>query len=323
MRVLQIRAFIPGLGDVDLLGSPPLEAAAKRGSQDSKDSRPFAMGGVFLVPYANRVRGTLLPDGRAIETEVAGRTMRLPANWHGHKAGAELHAIHGLILDTAMNSVREEKAANGSTATGLLRAGDFGGHWTGNTDLTFHLALTPTAVDLHVTATNTGDDVVPMGIGWHPYFLVLSKHREQARLHIPAHARSLVNNYDDVFPTGQPAPVRATEYDFSAPGGRALGNAYLDDNFTDLVRQPDGSLVCEIVDAAVAHGLRVTGTSPEIKSIQVYAPPDKQFVALEPQFNLADPFNRAAWGDRDTGMVALDPGQSVSYHVRLELFIPA
>ncbi|HEV2618239.1 MAG TPA: hypothetical protein VGU63_16690, partial [Candidatus Acidoferrales bacterium] len=59
-----------------------------------------------------------------------------------------------------------------------------------------------------------------------------------------------------------------------------------------------------------------------IKAIQAYAPPDKDFIVLEPQFNLADPFNTTIWGHRNTGMDWLTPGQSVSWHVRLELFIP-
>jgi galactose mutarotase-like enzyme len=45
-------------------------------------------------------------------------------------------------------------------------------------------------------------------------------------------------------------------------------------------------------------------------------------VAIEPQFNLADPYNQI-WGKRNNGMVLLQPGQSVSRRVRLELFTPA
>jgi aldose 1-epimerase len=45
-------------------------------------------------------------------------------------------------------------------------------------------------------------------------------------------------------------------------------------------------------------------------------------VVVEPQFNLADPFG-AEWGpDVDTGMAILEPGESVVYSARLELFIP-
>jgi galactose mutarotase-like enzyme len=130
-----------------------------------------------------------------------------------------------------------------------------------------------------------------------------------------------MNNYDDSFTTGKRVPVTGTPYDFSAPGGRALGNQYLDDNFSNLQYDPSGQTVSEIIDPAAKYGLRLTTLSPRIKSIQVYAPPQKNFVAIEPQFNLPDPYNKN-WGDTDTGMVLLQPGQSVTWHVRLELFTP-
>ena len=62
----------------------------------------------------------------------------------------------------------------------------------------------------------------------------------------------------------------------------------------------------EIIDPAAKYGLRVTALSPEIKAIQVYAPPERNVVAIEPQFNLADPYSKS-WGKTDTGMVMLQP----------------
>jgi hypothetical protein len=67
--------------------------------------------------------------------------------------------------------------------------------------------------------------------------------------------------------------------------------------------------------------MRIRGLSPELKTVQVYAPPDKAFAAIEEQFNFADPFS-SVWKGMDTGMVTLRPGQSVTWKVRLELFTP-
>jgi galactose mutarotase-like enzyme len=130
-----------------------------------------------------------------------------------------------------------------------------------------------------------------------------------------------MNNYDDTFVTGQRVTARGTPYDFSVKGGRALGDQYLDDNYSALERAPDGSTVSEIIDPEANYGLRLTTLSSEIRSIQVYAPPKKNFVAIEPQFNFPDPYNRA-WGNVNTGMVTLKPGESVEWSVRLELFVP-
>jgi galactose mutarotase-like enzyme len=202
-----------------------------------------------------------------------------------------------------------------------LHAGNFGGHWLSNCYVTVEVTLKNDEFDLLVTARNDGREPLPMGIGWHPYFVLPGGDRQQVKLHLPSQTRAIMNNYDDTFVTGERVSVKDTPYDFSAPGGRVLGTQYLDDNFSDLVRSADGSTVSEIIDPAAKCGLKLTTLAPGIKSIQVYAPPNKNFVALEPQFNLPDPYSKD-WRNTDTGMVLLQPGQSTYWRVRLGLFIP-
>ena len=161
-----------------------------------------------------------------------------------------------------------------------------------------------------------------MGIGWHPYFVLPSGNRRQAKLAIPAKERALVDNYDNVFPTGKLVPLTGTPYDFSVPGGAPLGELFLDDCFVNLQKNAQGQSTAEIIDPAAKYGIRIRSLSPEISAVQVYAPIDKSFVALEPQFNWADPFS-PVWGAKaNTGMVTLQPGQTVTYSVQLELFVP-
>lgn len=326
MNLLQVKAYIPGLGDADLVSAPSLPEA-KRVFEDPADSfgnKSFSIGGAFLLPYANRIRGRLSTDGKTIETTIAGKEIHLPANWKGKNPGAEIHAMHGLILASHFDHVRHENGAAGSTISASLRGGDFGGHWPSKTDVNIRIILKNHSLDLSVTAKNSGNEMLPMGIGFHPYFRLSSGERSQARLHLRAKLRALVNNYDDVFPTGELVRVKGTAYDFAAVGGVALGpSLFMDDCFTDLQRNANGHAVVEIADPAAKYGLRIAALSPEIKAIQVYAPQDKQFIAVEPQFNLADPFNVKIWANRNTGMISLRPGQSVKWRVRLELFIPA
>jgi galactose mutarotase-like enzyme len=114
--------------------------------------------------------------------------------------------------------------------------------------------------------------------------------------------------------------VQGTKYDFTASNGKPLDEIFLDDNFSRLSRS-SGKVVVNLIDPAANYGLHIQGLSNDIKTVQVYAPPDKPFVAIEEQFNFADPFS-PVWGNFDTGMVILDPGQSVTWTVRLELFTP-
>jgi galactose mutarotase-like enzyme len=321
MNLYQITANVPGKGEIPIFFDLPDQFTT--GPDDTTGDRSFLGGGAFLVPYPNRIRGKLSADGKTLTAEWHGKTLSLPANWAGKNPGAEPHAMHGLILKTPAESLSTETTADGQTQTGVIHAGDFGGHWPSKTDLSFTIALTGGAVDTTITAKNVGDEDEPMAIGWHPYFAIPSGDRKQARLHVPGEKLALVNNYDDVFPTGELVPVKTYEggkYDYTAPEGKALGDAFLDDNFSTLQRT-DGNVDVKLIDPAAAYGIHILGVSPEIKTVQVYAPPTKQFVAIEEQFNFGDPFGKE-WKGLDTGMVTLKPGQSVTWHTRLELFVP-
>ena len=322
MDVLQIKAYLPGKGETDLLNSPSLEDAARLLGKDNDvfGNQVFKFGGAILLPFANRIRGEVAPDGKTITAMIAGRKVILPANWSGNNPGAEKHAIHGLMQRSHFQNVITRSGAQESAVTATLNAGNFDGHWLSDTDVEVQTVLSYDAFDLTVTAKNVGPRPLPMGIGWHPYFVHPGGDRQEVRLHLPSETRAVVNNYDDSFPTGRRIPVKGTDYDFSAPDGRALGTQYLDDNYS-VLNYDQGKTVTELIDPGAKYGLRLITLTPKIKSIQVYAPPDKNFVAIEPQFNLPDPYNKN-WGNLGNGMVLVQPGESVTWRVRLELFTP-
>ena len=323
MNMFQVTAAIPGKGEIPLLRSPSLADAPKILSGTGKDesgSASFGLGGAFLIPYPNRILGTLSPDGKSVITQWRGHTLALPANFPSKRPGGPVVAIHGLITKAKVEDLQTQTTADGQTVTGVIHAGDFGGHWLSDTDLNFTIALTGDGVETTITAKNVGKELEPMSIGWHPYFVIPSGHRAQARVHIPATMMAIVNNYGDAFPTGQLKPVKGTEYDYTAPDGVALDDHFLDDNFSHLQRT-NGAADVKLIDPESNYGLTVSALSPEIRTIQVYSP-KTAFVAVEPQFNYVDPFGKE-WKGMDTGMVTLRPGQSVTWKVRLELFTPA
>jgi galactose mutarotase-like enzyme len=324
MMTLQVTAHLPGRGETDLIAAPALAAARDYFDQNPEPfpgNRSYLIGGAILLPYANRIRGRLAPDGKTIETGILEKTVRLPANAGGRRPGAERYAMHGLLLASKADEVRRETTAEEDRVVGTFQAGDFDGQWLSATAVHCENVLRSDSFTLTVTARNVGGETLPMGIGWHPYFALPSGHRRQARLHLPARRRILVNDYDEVLPTGDMVPVAGTPYDFSMPDGREMGDLYLDDCFVGLVRSGDGRAAAEIVDPEAAYGLRVVALSPAIQAIQVYAPPQATFIVVEPQMNRADPFG-AEWGDADTGMALLAPGESAVYSARLELFTP-
>jgi galactose mutarotase-like enzyme len=323
MNLFDITASIPGHGRVPVLVHPGLAEAAARlngGPGDEFDNAGFSFGGAFLVPYPNRVRGRLSADGRAIITYWRGHPITLPANWRGSRPGAEPHAMHGLILGAAAENVKTVSSPDGRTLTATIHAGDFGERWFSRTDLDFTFSLAGDAIELAVTAHNVGPETEPIAIGWHPWFAIPSGERGQAVLALPAtQVADVGGDYDNVFPTGKLLPVRGTRYDLTR--GAALGDSFFDDCFTGL-RRSEGNAAVTLADPAANYGLRLLAVVPEIRAFQVYAPPGRQRIAIEPQFNLGDPFGEQ-WKGTDTGMVTLAPGASVTWKVRLELFTPA
>jgi aldose 1-epimerase len=325
MNFFQVGAYLPGKGNINLIASPLLEDAEKTlagGADDPYGNKSFGLGGAILVPYANRIRGKQSADGKTIDIEIARKPVSLPANWRGKTPGAEKLAMHGMMLDSKFEDVNVTNNADESHIDGTFHARNFGGHWPSSADVSVRTTLRDSSVEMEVTVKNVGQEALPVGVGWHPYFAIPSGDRQQARLHVPATHRVIVNNYDDVFPTGKIVPTVGSTYDFNAAGGAPLRTQFLDESFIDLKRQPDGSVVAEVIDPASDYGLRVIAVSKEISAIQTYSPVDKSFVAIEPQFNLADPYGKE-WGKTQTGMVNVKPGDSVTYHVRLEMFQPS
>jgi len=322
MEVLQVTANFPGKGNINVFSSPDLAGIKQKldAEDDENGDLGYRLGAAFLVPYPNRIRGKLSADGKTLTTEWNGHTLTLPANNIGKLPTAERHAMHGLILKAKTDDVKVQNVTGGSEITGIIHAGDFGGHWLSKTDLAVKISLTAENVDVSIDAKNVGGENEPIAIAWHPYFNLPSGDRSQVRIHIPGETIAEIDGYDNVFPTGKILPVAGTRFDLRAPEGVALGTNFFDDNWNHL-QWNKGAATVRIIDPAAHYGIEVIGLSPEIKAIQMYAPPTAQFVAIEHQYNFANPFGKE-WGSTNTGMVTLKPGASTRWHVRLHVFVP-
>jgi len=319
---LQIHARTPRFGELALLATPPMDEACAALDADASESgnASFSFGGALLVPFANRVPGELVDGGRRIRTRIGDKLVELAANWGGKRPGAARYAMHGLILRRRWDSHTIDTIDATTTLRGVLAAGDFGCGWPSSTSLAFEYSIAHDALSLVVTAKNVRGERTPIGIGWHPYFALPSADRTAARLSVPARERVVVNDPDELLPTGEIVPVADSEYDFTQDGGRELGSIALDDCFTALRRDARGVATAAVIDARGGYGLRIEARSPAIRAFQVYAPVDEAYVVVEPQYNLADPFG-AVWDGRDTGMAWLEPGASTTYAVRLSIFV--
>ena len=315
MNVFQITANIPGKGEVQLLKSPSVAEAASQLNGTGPDefgSLNHSFGGAFLIPFSSRIGGELSPDGKTVNANWQGQAIHLPMDFMGK------YAVHGLINQAQAEDLHTLATTDGETVTGLIHAGDFGGHWLSNTDLYFTIALTGQAVEVTVTAKNVGHASEPMAVGWHPYLAIPSGDRSQARVHIPAAMRAEVDAIDGRT-TGRLLPVKGTSYDFQPPDGAPLVAA-MNTNFSHLTRTR-GVVDAWLSDPKWNYGIRVEGLSPQINTVHLYSPNNNTFAAIEEQFNFQDPFGEE-WRGMDTGMVTLRPGESTTWKVRLTLFAP-
>jgi galactose mutarotase-like enzyme len=156
-------------------------------------------------------------------------------------------------------------------------------------------------------------------MGWHPFLRILSGDRSQARVHLPATLYTVVDTIDGR-PTGELRNVENSPKDYRAASGAVMPAASTSVNFSSIERTA-GSIDAWLSDPKANYAIRVRGLSPEIHTLHLWSAKDDTFCAIEEQYNYMDPFG-PEWNGMDTGLVALKPGESTEWHVRLELFDP-
>jgi galactose mutarotase-like enzyme len=305
MNVLQIKAYVPGKGEVDLMASPSVADAAAAMTKKGKDANgqaSLAMGGAFEAPWAGRMQNSTWH----------GRALALPADAKGGTAEG------GLLLANAATSSNSTALPDGGQAQATFHG--FGDRWPSKTEITVTVLLSSHTVDLTMIARNTGDAPEPVGIGWRPRFSVLNGDRAQMRLRVPAESRVEVRDRQKGLPTGVLLPVAGTPFDLSARDGVRLGNTPLDECFAALQQGLlENGPVAELSDPAGGYKLRMTALSSTIQAMRVIAPAGANFVSIGPQFNYPDPLGHEWEKSGSTGMVVLQPGETTQWKVRLEI----
>jgi len=318
MNLLQLTAYLPGTGVVPLLDAPEtdqINPLLTNADADRNGAVTAGFGGAFLLPFDSRITGTLSGDGRNITIPWQGNTLKLPVD----APGTSPVASKGLFNAQAATSVEVDALPDGEMATAIFEPGDFDGSWPSTTRVTVVVTLARKAIDLTVTASNTGDQPEPMAIGWQPFLAIPSGHRSELLLHLPQSEH--VQTGADALPTGKLQSVDGTPFDFTAHDGSSLNRTALDDSFTSLKSSlVENGPTAEIRDRAAQYGLRITPLTSSIKVFHVAAGTSKPILSISPRMSLDDPFSKR-W-QQETGVVKLAPGDSVEWHVRLEIFLP-
>lgn len=305
MNVLQIHAFIPGMGETDLLASPSVDgatAAMTGKAADSGGRYSLNAGGAFEVPWAGRIWSS--------SAEWEGHAIMLPPSnspWDG-----------GLMLAAPSDSSNTSALPDGGQAEATFHG--FDALWPSTLDLKVSALLSGHTIDLTVIARNTGSTAEPVGIGWRPRFAIQNGALARLRLHVPGESLVERGGQRNTAPTGRLIPVAHSAFDFNSPNGAKLPEGGADLYFTDLEQGVmDNGPATELIDMLNGYKLRITALSPEIKVMHVTMPADGSYLSIDPQFNCPDPFGHEWDKTKETGMVVLQPRQSTEWKVRLEI----
>ncbi len=322
MNTLQITAYLPGKGEVPLLsGASVAQAAVSMDGQgtDANGGASLRFGGAIEAPWAGKIYGLPSPDGTRIFTQWRGRSLALPVTTPEVSGAAT--SVGGMMLAIPSDSMSSSVMPDGGETQAVFEAGSFGDRWPSTTEVTTTILLSSHVLDLRVNARNTGTEPEPFGIGWQPRFMIPSGDRGQVTLRMPTGDRMETRGGPGGVPTGKLLPIDGTPFDFTSRGGRKLGADTLDEGFVHL--RPailDFGPAAELRDPKSNYRLRITAMTPGIREMRVMSPAGSNYVVIAPQLNYDDPLGKE-WGtSEDTGMVVLQPGQSVQWKVRLELF---
>ncbi len=313
MDVLQISAYLPGRGEVDLLAAPTVDQMAAGTGADRAGANDD--WGAIELPWGGTLPGVLSPLGTTLSTYWKGRTLELPVTGTAGRSVAEGGLLVGESADAEVTD-----HGDGQSATALFKGTDFSGHWPSHTDVNLSVQLQARSIDLTVTATNSGGEPEPMGIGWHPRFVIPSGDRGGVQLKLPNGESLEVTDRIRDLPTGKiiAAPERVVRLQVRASD---IGGATLDESLVHLKAgiMEMGS-VAEFRDPVSGFGVRMIAVSSNIREFRVLSPAGSRYVELGMQTNLDDPFGHQWAGEDGGGTAILQPGQSVEWKVRLEIF---
>nr|WP_246748610.1 aldose 1-epimerase [Rhizobium setariae] len=242
------------------------------------DDGPFALASNILVPFSNRISGGGFAYGEHfhdVRPNLAGEAFPIHGDgfqrrWHlteVHDTQARLECLEGAIGPFRYHAAQ-----------------------------TFSLADDALLIDLALK--NIGDDTLPFGAGFHPWFP-----RDNAtRLRLPAEAVWLED--ENHLPAGLIRLESASDWSFAE--SRPMPQGWINNAFAGWT----GEAIIEQREITV----RVTA-SDNLSTAIVFSPSSEaDFVCVEPVSHPVDAFNMKG----HPGLVALDPGQSMECWMKIE-----
>jgi len=266
-------------------GSAHYEAFILEGKSKFKGSN--------LFPFPNRI-----PEGKYRFENVS---YQFPTNFPH-----ENNAIHGIITDVRFDILHKNTS---STAAELLLQYNFTGLEEGypfKVGLSVQFILAEDGFSCVTTIENRDNKNVPVGHGWHPYIKTGSK-VDDLKLTVPTETSIEVD--ERLIPTGNVL----RELLFNQP--TLIGNTLFDTAYK-LVKNSANKAFIRLDDSSLGISLLLwqeTGIA-KYNYVQLFTPPDRKSIAIEPMTCIANAFNNKE------GLIILKPGEktNMSFGLKLE-----
>lgn len=254
--------------------------------KDAHDNLESSFKGSNLFPFPNRIAGGHYSFG--------GNEYQLPINFPH-----EQNAIHGLVYDKQFTVCGTREGDNRCTlsvrfdSTGEEEGFPFSYTLSHEYSLDCHKGFC-----CQTRIHNNSETSMPAGHGWHPYFTAGAACIDELLFYLPAREILEVNTVN--IPTG-----RTITYN----------------NFTSSVPVADTSLdSCFLLEDRAKHAVTLLHntrldltlrlwqeTGPgKYNYLQIYTPPHRKSIAIEPMTCAPDAFNNG------NGLITISPGESIT-----------
>ena len=222
----------------------------------------------LLHPWANRLASP--------EYEIAGRRVRLDMSAPNVLTDRNWVPMHGLVAASRHWKVIEQQRSRLRARLDYAAWPELAAGFPFRHELFLTAELFDDRLDLDTELVPTGDELVPVAFGFHPYLRLPPLDRKRWVVELPVTSRMVLD--ERMLPTGVSEPVRFRP--------EPLGDRTFDDAFDGLADRSEFAIA--------GGGRRVSVRFIQgYRFAQVYAPPGADFISFEPMTAPVNPFQSA------------------------------
>ncbi len=249
--------------------------------QAPKEYYQNAFAGSQLFPFPNRLKNG--------QSEISNTPVRFELNDFGRP-----NALHGHIYNQAFEISEWDQKNNFLKCTYTHKASP-------SFPFDYHIVncfqLKANSLEIKTTITNHSKSKLPFGYGWHPYFKSSSRVDD---LSLALGAKEKLEVDENLIPQGK--TVNYYKFEKTAPiGNTELDSCFIKGDSQDILLHDPHKHQTVKIDIE------------DFDFIQVYIPPERDCIAIEPQTCAPNAFNNKI------GLQFIDPQSSRNFRMKISL----